>query len=63
MVVGPADNPLDVCVKESNAQGICNLHLDQLNASNSNLAQIMDCDAGYLGCTLPALAGVTGLGN
>lgn len=63
MVVGPADNPLDVCVKEANAQGICNLHLDQLNASNSNLAQIMDCDAGYLGCTLPSLTGVTGLGN
>ena len=62
-VVGPSTNPMNICVKEPNASAVCNVHLDQLNASNSNLGQIVDCDAGYLSCTLPALTGVPPFGG
>lgn len=61
--VGPSDDPASICVKEPNAIGVCNLHLDQLNASSSNLGQIADCDAGYLSCTLPPVPGVPAFGG
>jgi parallel beta-helix repeat protein len=63
VVVGPSANPFSICAKEPNASAVCNLHLDQLKATNSNLPAIVDCDAGYLSCTLPALTGVPPFGG
>jgi parallel beta-helix repeat protein len=56
--VGPSDNPLDICFAEPGASGICDMHLDLFRETPPNLPQIVDCDAGFLGCTLPPLPAV-----
>jgi parallel beta-helix repeat protein len=55
-------NPMQICFQEPNASAVCDLHLDQLNAADSNLPTIMTCAASAsspYNCTLPALPAVT----
>jgi hypothetical protein len=55
----PAGDPMQICVDETSASAVCDMHLDQLNSSDTNLATIMACNATMFACTLPALPPVT----
>jgi parallel beta-helix repeat protein len=59
---GTGANPMQICFQEPNANAVCDLELDMLNMSDSNLAQIATCatpSATPLDCALPALPAVT----
>jgi parallel beta-helix repeat protein len=58
----PAGNPMQICVDETSASAVCDMHFDQLNSSDTNLSTIMTCDASMFACTLPALPPVTWTG-
>jgi parallel beta-helix repeat protein len=58
MKTTPPNNPMQICVKNAGAV-VANLHLDKLNSSNTNLAQIMVVDSAPYDCTLPPVAPVT----
>jgi parallel beta-helix repeat protein len=65
---GTGANPMQICFNETAANAVCDLNLPQLNAADSNLAQILTCatpTATPLNCTLPALPAVSfpGLGE
>jgi parallel beta-helix repeat protein len=36
-------NPMQICIQEPHANAVCDLHLDELNSSQSNLAKITTC--------------------
>lgn len=59
---GTGMNPMQICVKESKADGVCDMHFDKLDSQHDNLPQIIDCTAAFLSCTLPALPAVTWTG-
>jgi parallel beta-helix repeat protein len=59
---GSGPNPMQICIKEPNANAVCDLDLDQLDSAGDNLAQIATCAtpaATPFNCTLPALPAVT----
>ncbi len=61
-VTMPAGNPMQICVDETSASAVCDMHFDQLNSSDTNLSTIMTCNASMFACTLPALPPVTWTG-
>lgn len=59
---GQKGDPMQICVKEPKADGVCDMHFDLFTKSTPNLPQIIDCTPSLLNCTLPALPAVTWTG-
>jgi hypothetical protein len=55
-------NPMQICIKEPGASGVCNGHFDKLDATNPDLSKTVACDPAPFACTLPALPAVTWTG-
>ena len=60
--LGTGPDPMTLCVQEPKADGVCDMHFDKLNSSDTNLPQIIDCNAAPFNCSLPALPAVTWTG-
>jgi parallel beta-helix repeat protein len=59
---GSGSNSMHICVEETNASTVCDLHLSDLNSADSNLSKILTCTssaASPFDCTLPALPKVS----
>jgi parallel beta-helix repeat protein len=56
------NDPMEICVDETDASAVCDMHFNLLNANDTNLATIMTCTASTFACTLPALPPVTWAG-
>jgi parallel beta-helix repeat protein len=52
-------NPMTVCVDESTADAVCNMHFDQLDPNNPDITKTIVCGATPYACTLPALPPVS----
>lgn len=61
-ITTPAGNPMQICVDEQDASAVCDMHFDQLNSDDTNLAMILTCNASQFMCTLPALPPVSWTG-
>jgi parallel beta-helix repeat protein len=58
---GTGKNPMQICIEEPKAKEICDLNLDMLNSSDSNLPMILACTppaTSPFKCSLPALPAV-----
>jgi parallel beta-helix repeat protein len=59
---GTGANAMNICVQQPSSSTFCDLNLTQLNASDTNLAQIATCASpaqAPFACTLPSLAPVS----
>jgi hypothetical protein len=55
-------DPMQICIKEPHASAVCDLNLDMLNSSSSNLASILNCSSSaqaQFDCSLPAVPAVS----
>jgi parallel beta-helix repeat protein len=59
---GTGTNPMTICIHETGADAVCDLHFDQLDTMDTNLPTITTCDPSPFACTLPALPAVTWAG-
>jgi parallel beta-helix repeat protein len=62
-IVDPAlpagPNPMQICVHEPTASGVCDMHFDQLDTNAPDESKLVVCDPKPFDCTRPALAAVT----
>jgi parallel beta-helix repeat protein len=62
-VVDPAlpmgTNPMQLCIKESKASAVCNMHVDKLDMTNPDIKTTIACDATPFDCTMPSVPPVT----
>lgn len=56
---GSGTNPMTICIEETGADAVCDLHFSQLNSNDTNLPTITTCTASQFACTLPALSPVS----
>jgi len=52
-------NPMQICIHEPTASGVCNMHFDQLDTNAPDESKLVVCDPAPFDCTLPPLAPVT----
>jgi parallel beta-helix repeat protein len=57
-LAGGQSNPFQICAQNNGSGHFADLHLDQFDAQNPNLGEIMTFDEQKYSCTLPALPAV-----
>jgi parallel beta-helix repeat protein len=62
MVMGPAGNPMQICLKSNKDATFANLHLDKLPDGSLDLSPVWSLDPAPFDCTLPNLAPISWTG-
>ncbi|MGZ3453768.1 MAG: parallel beta-helix domain-containing protein [Polyangiales bacterium] len=58
-VMGPAANPMQICVKGNKDATFANLHLDKLPSTSLDVSSVWSLDAAPYDCSLPTLPRIT----